>query len=97
MSERRNPEIRRREERGYSENREMANHIMRLQGAIFDMDGTLDSMQAWKSVGVQFSPAAGKEPDEDLDEMLQVMSFQEAAYCVRRYGGLLWSRRKSCG
>ena len=61
---------------------------MRLQGAIFDMDGTLvDSMQAWKSLGSSFLRRQGKEPDEDLDEMLRVMSFQEgAAYCVRRYG-----------
>lgn len=61
---------------------------MRLQGAIFDMDGTLvDSMQAWKTLGSDFLRRRGKEPDDDLDEMLRVMSFQEgAAYCVRRYG-----------
>lgn len=61
---------------------------MRLQGAIFDMDGTLlDSMQAWGSLGSNFLRRQGKEPTEDLDQTLWTMSLGEgAAYCAERYG-----------
>ena len=44
---------------------------MRLQGAIFDMDGTLlDSMPAWRSLGASFLRRMGKEPDAELDLIL---------------------------
>jgi len=61
---------------------------MRLQGAIFDMDGTLlDSMHAWGALGSSFLRRQGKEPGEDLDRMLCTMSFREgAAYCAERCG-----------
>jgi HAD superfamily hydrolase (TIGR01509 family) len=61
---------------------------MRLQGAIFDMDGTLlDSMQAWRSLGSSFLRRQGKEPDGELDRMLCAMSLGEgAAYCIEQYG-----------
>lgn len=61
---------------------------MRLQGAIFDMDGTLlDSMQAWRSLGSSFLRRQGKEPEGELDRLLHAMSMGEgAAYCVEQYG-----------
>ena len=61
---------------------------MRLQGAIFDMDGTLlDSMGAWRTLGSGFIRRQGKEPEEGLDRTLHAMSMEEGAtYCVERYG-----------
>lgn len=60
---------------------------MRLQGAIFDMDGTLlDSMGAWGSLRADFLRRLGKEPEEGLDRRLHGLSMVEgAAYCVERY------------
>lgn len=61
---------------------------MRLQGAIFDMDGTLlDSMRTWRALGSTFIRRQGKEPEEELDLKLHAMSMEEgASYCVERYG-----------
>ena len=61
---------------------------MRLQGAIFDMDGTLlDSMGAWGTLRSDFLRRLGKEPEETLDRALHALSMEEgAAYCVERYG-----------
>lgn len=61
---------------------------MRLQGAIFDMDGTLlDSMPAWRSLGASFLRRMGKEPDAELDHRLRTMSLRGgAAYCAEHYG-----------
>lgn len=60
---------------------------MRLQGAIFDMDGTLvDSMPAWCSVGSAFLRRMGKEPEPELDRLLWTMRLREgAAYCSEHY------------
>ena len=61
---------------------------MRLQGAIFDMDGTLlDSMPAWRSLGASFLRRMGREPDAELDHQLRTMSLRGgAAYCAEHYG-----------
>ena len=42
---------------------------MRLQSAIFDMDGTLlDSMHIWREIGPRMLRARGIEPAPDLGE-----------------------------
>ena len=60
---------------------------MRLQSAIFDMDGTLlDSMPAWLSLGSGFLRSQGREPDAELDKALRIMSLRRgAAYCAEQY------------
>lgn len=60
---------------------------MRLQSAIFDMDGTLlDSMFIWNDLGARTLRAQGVEPAPDLSERLKVLSLREgAAYCKEAY------------
>ncbi len=60
---------------------------MRLQSAIFDMDGTLlDSMHIWKDIGPNLLRAQGIEPAPDLREHLKGMTLREgAAYCRETY------------
>lgn len=61
---------------------------MRLQSAIFDMDGTLlDSMHIWNDLGPNLLRASGIEPGPELREKVRVMTLQEgAAYCKETYG-----------
>ena len=61
---------------------------MRLQSAIFDMDGTLlDSMYIWKDLGARVLLRLGVQPRPDLYERLKVLSLREgAAYCREAYG-----------
>ena len=61
---------------------------MRLQSAIFDMDGTLlDSMFVWKELGVRMLSRQGYDPAPDLYEQVKTMTMREsAAYCKRVYG-----------
>ena len=56
---------------------------MRLQSAIFDMDGTLlDSMGMWRTRASSLALAHGAVPPPDLDRRVSPMSIQEgAAYC----------------
>lgn len=60
---------------------------MRLQSAIFDMDGTLlDSMHIWRDIGPRMLRARGIEPAPDLGERLKPMSARQgAAYCKAEY------------
>ena len=60
---------------------------MRLQSAIFDMDGTLlDSMYIWKDLGARVLVDLGVRPRPDLYEHLKVLSLREgAAYCREAY------------
>ena len=60
---------------------------MRLQAAVFDMDGTLlDSMHIWDNVGPRALRKAGFDPEPDLHEKLKVMTFRDGAqYCKDRY------------
>lgn len=60
---------------------------MRLQSAIFDMDGTLlDSMHIWKDVGPQALRDIGVEPAPDLGERLMLMTFRGGAeLCKQEY------------
>jgi len=60
---------------------------MRLQSAIFDMDGTLlDSMGVWDTLCSDLLREIGCEPEEGLDAKVKTMSPQQgAAYCRARY------------
>ena len=60
---------------------------MRLQSAIFDMDGTLlDSMPMWQELGVSLLGRFGVVADADLQERLKPMTLhQGAAYCRETY------------
>jgi HAD superfamily hydrolase (TIGR01509 family) len=61
---------------------------MRLQGAIFDMDGTLlNSMFVWDSLGSDLLRELGIEPEPGLDAKLKTMSLHGAAeYCKKTCG-----------
>ena len=56
---------------------------MRLQSAIFDMDGTLlDSMHMWRGMYAQVVRDMGKEPQPDFVERVKPLTLrQAAAYC----------------
>ena len=60
---------------------------MRLQSAIFDMDGTLlDSMHIWNAVGPKTLRSMGIEPAPDLGDRLMLMTFRDgAALCKEEY------------
>ena len=60
---------------------------MRLQSAIFDMDGTLlDSMHMWRSMYAQVVLDAGKELNPDFTEQVKPLTLrQAAAYCQQTY------------
>lgn len=59
-----------------------------IQGAIFDVDGTLlDSMAVWANIGADYLRSLGYEPREDLNETFKSMSlFQAARYYQSEYG-----------
>ncbi len=63
-------------------------NIREIEGAIFDMDGTLiSSMEAWRTVGIRYLRSVGKEPRPGLYEILHPMSLEEAcAYLHQTYG-----------
>ena len=60
---------------------------MRLQSAIFDMDGTLlDSMPIWKGLGASMLRQLGIEPAPELEEKLKTLSLRDGvAYCRDYY------------
>ena len=60
---------------------------MRLQSAIFDMDGTLlDSMFIWNDLGARTLRTLGIEPEANLGEKLKVLTVRQgAAYCKDAY------------
>lgn len=59
-----------------------------MEGAIFDMDGTLlDSMPVWTSIGEMYLQSQGIVPRPDLLEALRPMRLKQAAeYFVESYG-----------
>ena len=61
---------------------------MRLQSAIFDMDGTLlDSMHIWDQLGPNLIRSMGLQPADDLAQRLMVLTLREgAALCKEEYG-----------
>lgn len=60
---------------------------MRLQGAIFDLDGTLlDSSPVWSHLGEDMLRARGVEPEPNLNDVFKEMSLvQSATYCKEHY------------
>ena len=60
---------------------------MRLQSAIFDMDGTLlDSMPIWRDLGTSVLRGLGIEPEPETSEMLKTLSLRHGiAYCREHY------------
>ena len=60
---------------------------MRLQSAIFDMDGTLlDSMGMWKDLGFHLLERHGVTPRPDLAEHLKPTGLRDGvAYCKEAY------------
>lgn len=60
---------------------------MRLQSAIFDMDGTLlDSMHMWGTLAADLIRAHGMEPEAALKDKLMVLTMGQAAqYCRDAY------------
>ena len=53
---------------------------MCIEGAIFDVDGTLlDSMGIWETIGEDYLRSLGIEPQENLTEVFKTMSLSEAA------------------
>ncbi len=62
--------------------------IMKMEGAIFDLDGTLlDSMYIWDAIGGDYLRSLGIEPREDLNRTFKAMSLLQAAeYYRNEYG-----------
>jgi HAD superfamily hydrolase (TIGR01509 family) len=61
---------------------------MRIDGAIFDLDGTLlDSMFIWNTVGESYLRGRGIEPHENLHKKFKTMSlYQAACHYQSEYG-----------
>ena len=60
---------------------------MRLQSAIFDMDGTLlDSMHVWINMSDHLLRDLGYEPEPDLRDIVKVLTIPDGArYCKEHY------------
>lgn len=66
-----------------------------IKGIIFDFDGTLfDSMTIWNTVGDVYLSSIGKEPKENLQEMLKSLSLLQAAEYIREEYKLPFSDRE---
>ncbi len=62
---------------------------MKVNGIIFDVDGTLlDSMPFWKNVGNRFLDSVGVKPKEDTEERLRSMSLYDAAIYYKNECGV---------
>lgn len=61
---------------------------MKIEGAIFDLDGTLlDSMFIWDTIGEDYLISRGIKPHENLNETFKSMSLLQAAeYYQSEYG-----------
>jgi len=72
---------------------------MKLQGVIFDADGTLlDSMYIWETIGSDFLRSLGIEPRENLTETFRAMSLGQAArYYQTHYSVKLTADEIICG
>ena len=68
---------------------------MRLQSAIFDMDGTLlDSMPTWRELGPSFLQEAGITATPEQLQMLRTMPDREVVPYLRESCGLQWSQQE---
>ncbi len=63
----------------------MDNSIKNIQGAIFDLDGTiLDSMHIWSEIGLLFLKNKGIEPPPGVeDEFVKMSMVQAAEYYIK--------------
>lgn len=63
--------------------------MLKIKGAIFDLDGTLlDSMWLWDNVGSSYLKKLGIEPEPGLDNRFKSMSMDEAATYLKEHYGL---------
>ena len=71
---------------------------MRLQSAIFDMDGTLlDSMPTWRELGPTFLKEAGISATPEQDRMLHTLADCDVIPYLREVCGLPWSQQEIIG
>lgn len=61
---------------------------MKIEGAIFDLDGTLlDSMHAWDTVACDYLISCGATPKPDLNDKIKIMTIKQAGeYFKSEYG-----------
>ena len=61
---------------------------MIIEGAIFDVDGTLlDTMPVWHDAGARFLATLGMEAEEGLGDKLFAETVQTGAeYLIKNYG-----------
>ena len=68
---------------------------MRLQSAIFDMDGTLlDSMPTWRELGPTFLKETGISATPEQDRMLHTLADCDVIPYLREVCGLPWSQQE---
>ena len=68
---------------------------MRLQSAIFDMDGTLlDSMPTWRELGPTFLKEAGIPTTPEQEKLLRTLSDHQVVPYLREKCGLPWSEQE---
>ena len=70
-----------------------------LKGAIFDFDGSLvDSMYIWENISMDYLRSLGIEPMENLNEVFEKFSLEEAAvYYQEKYDVTLSVEEIVCG
>jgi HAD superfamily hydrolase (TIGR01509 family) len=62
---------------------------MKIDGAIFDLDGTLlDSLPAWENLGENYLSGRGVAPREGLSERLRELSLEQSARLLKLEYGL---------
>ena len=68
---------------------------MKIEGALFDLDGTLlQSMKMWQQLPLQLVRRLGGDPPEDLARTIEAMDLRQAAeYIIRTFGFSVRARR----
>ena len=62
--------------------------MRRIQGAVFDVDGTLlDSMEIWENLSERYLESMGVKPEPGLSRILNTMSTRQGTqYLIEHYG-----------